>query len=118
MHLAIYKHFTSIIQEVNPIKIQNASDPNQTIDGNVTTLRQNIQLLQLKGENISKEEVYEMILYGVADKLAASMKSDQAVLVSKYYHNFLIQSLTNLRTTLRSPPLNKQIPLAIAGFFL
>ena len=63
-----YKIFTSIIQEVNPIKTQNASDPNQTIDANVTTLRQNIQLLQLKGEYISKE-VYEMILYGVADKL-------------------------------------------------
>ena len=27
-------------------------------------------------------------MYGVADKLAASMKSDQAVLLSKLYHNF------------------------------
>ena len=29
-----------------------------------------------------------MILYGVADKLAASMESDQAVLLTKLYHNF------------------------------
>ena len=52
-----------------------------------------VQLLQLKGENISKE-VYEMILYGVADKLAASMKSDQAVLLSKLYHDFLNTIIT------------------------
>ena len=76
-----------------------------------------VQLLQLKGENISKE-VYEMILYGVADKLAASMKSDQAVLYQNCTTIFKIQSLQNLRTTLCFLPLNKQIPLAITGFFV
>ena len=67
-----YKHLTSIIQEINPIKTQNASDLNQTIDANVTTLRQIIYLVKLKGENISKEEVYEMILYGVYSRQTGS----------------------------------------------
>ena len=47
-----YKYFTSIIQEVNPIKTQNDGDRNQTIDAIITTLRKNTQLLQLKGDNI------------------------------------------------------------------
>ena len=106
------------IQEINPIKTQNVSDSNQTIDAIITTLQLNIQLLQLNGENISKKEVYEMILYGVADKLAASMKSDQGVFLSKLYHDFVITIITEFKNYPSLSSTEQKIPLAIAGFFL
>ena len=77
------------MQHLRPIGRPTTGVSTNDLDTVTTMLSQKMQLHRSKGRDIGKDEVYEMIMYQSAETLAAVMKADEAMLLSRLYQEFL-----------------------------
>ena len=84
----------------------------------LSTLSQEIQETEAKGENITQEDYLALIMCFTSQKLATAMKADEAVLLPTLYGSFFtdVQSQISLYTFLepipKKPQLGSFAPLA------
>ena len=84
--ISCYKYFQSILKQ--PIATSASCEPSD-LDSVSTSLAQKVEYLRSKGQNISREEYFEMVLYQTAQILLAAMKSDEALLLSTLYNMYI-----------------------------
>lgn len=84
--ISCYKYFQSILKQ--PIATSASCEPSD-LDSVSTSLAQKVEDLRSKGQNISREEYFEMVLYQTAQILLAAMKSDEALLLSTLYNMYI-----------------------------
>ena len=68
-----YKYFQSVVQQLRPIGMPTTGVSTNDLDTVTTMLSQKIQLHRSKGRDTGKE-VYEMIMYQLAQTLAAVLQ--------------------------------------------
>ena len=74
-----------------------------------------MQELTSKAQSICRDDFMDMIMYQTARRVLAVMKSDEAVLLSKIYNDFIANFQAQSKNTLY---FKQRIPviLAVAGF--
>ena len=101
-----YKYFQNILRELQTANDGTSPLHKGDVDTVLSTLSQEFQESETKGENITYNDYLALIMCFTSQKLATAMKADEAVLLPTLYGSFF----TDVQSQISRYPILEPIP--------